>query len=152
MIFSWYVMFSCLYALCAASPDTPDICLDTPGLSSRFMFLWVNIMSYASQIILARTCSPRCRMYKELSCFLHNVPTLTSEKSIWNSNSWHTLRGSSLYAQVYIFMIRKWDTCGLSSITKKGEIETYLRPLVGFGARWQSTCIFNRVIKHVCRC
>jgi hypothetical protein len=29
--------------------------------------------------------------------------------------------------------------------------ERYLGPLVGFGGWWQSTCISNHVIKHVCR-
>ena len=57
---------------------------------------------------------------------------LTCQVKIEIQSSWHTLRGSSYMLDVYHFMLIKWATCGLSSITKKGGDWKWSRPLGGF--------------------
>jgi len=110
-------------------PESPDLYPESPGPADRNTFYWVDNMSYASHIFLALTCSPHCKTYMSFCVSLDKY-----------ANCWHVksklkfkvhgihLGGSSYMLDVYRFMIIKWVTCGLSSITKKGEIESDLGP------------------------
>jgi hypothetical protein len=92
----------------------------------------VHILSFASHIALSHTCSSHYRIYKEFPYFCLNVPILTYEKSNWNSSSWHTLRGSSLYVrnlQLYDYQMKyMWVVINY----QKGGDWKISRPLSGF--------------------
>ena len=45
-------------------PEFPGSYPESPGPAAKHTFSWVNIMSYASHLFCAHTCSPHCKSYK----------------------------------------------------------------------------------------
>ena len=130
--------------MCSSSEglDTPDHRSDypdfltgvsgiLPGVSrscSRTLFFLSEYHAICITLVFALTCSPHCKIYKSFCGSLDIYAKIVDMSSLKFKSSWHTLRGSSYMLDVYCFMIIKWATCGLSSITKKGEIESDLGP------------------------
>ena len=110
-------------------PESPDLYPESPGPANRYTFYWVDNMSYASHLFLHSLVHPTVKHIRAFVVLLIYMPRLlTWQVKFEIQSSWHTLRGSSYMLDVYRFMIIKWVTCGLSSITKKGEIESDLGP------------------------
>ena len=113
-------------------PESPAPTRSLRVLLADTLFIevdWVDNMSYASHLSLHSPVHPIVKHIRAFVVLLIYMPKLlTCQVKIEIQSSWHTLRGSSYMLDVYRFMIIKWVTCGLSSITKKGEIESDLFP------------------------
>ena len=125
----------------AGFSEFPDWSLRAPTRSLRILLAdilfievdWVDNMSYASHLSLHSPVHPTVKHIRAFVVLLIYMPKLwTCQVKIEIQSSWHTLRGSSYMLDVYHFMLIKWATCGLSSITKKGGDWKISRPLSGF--------------------
>ena len=68
---------------------------------------------------------------------------------IWNSNQMHMLRGTSsqiLEFKSFKFFLSYISLSWLSSITKKGEIESAFAPYMGFGVLMTSKLWTNKFL------
>ena len=114
-------------------PESPDLYPESPGPANRYTFYWVDNMSYASHLSLHSLVHPTVKHIRAFVVLLIYMPKLLiCQVKIEIQSSWHILRGSSYMLDVYHFMLIKWATCGLSSITKKGGDWKWSRPLGGF--------------------
>ena len=149
--------------MCFALPDsdTPGSRPDIQGFMSRVSgllprvsefwmqthFCCVHKLSYAFTLVFRCTHTHPTVNYIKSNFDLYLVAIIWHLKSQnWNSSSWHTLRGSSLYtSELHMFWLSNAVHGVVINHQKEGDWKIS-RPLSGFWCLMTKPCMFNVVI------